>query len=85
MTVVAKTNHENASHWYKLESVGVPMWRSVFMLQLSAFLNSFFFRGFFFSFLLVSAFGGKMIIMIGKDVLKIFFNLVASKEYYKIK
>lgn len=46
----------------------------------------FFFRGFFFfSFLLVSAFGGKMIIMIGKDVLKMFFNLVASKEYYKIK
>ncbi|KAF4789289.1 putative tRNA (uracil-O(2)-)-methyltransferase [Turdus rufiventris] len=31
------------------------------------------------------AFGGKMIIMIGKDVLKVFFNLVASKEYYKIK
>lgn len=45
----------------------------------------FFFPCFFFSFLLVSAFGGKMIIMIGKDVLKIFFNLVASKEYYKIK
>lgn len=72
MTVVAKTNHQNALHWYKLVSMGVPMWRSGFMVQLSAFVSSFFF----FSFLAVPAFGGKIVIMIRKGVLKMFLNLV---------
>lgn len=71
MTVVAKANHQNALHWHKLVSMGVPIWRSGFMGQLCAFVSSFFF-----SFLAVPAFGGKIVIMIGKGVLKMFLNLV---------
>lgn len=79
MTVVAKTNHENASHWYKLERVGIPMWRSVFMVQLSAFVNSLFFF-FPFPFFDMSAFGVKIIIIIGKRCFKDIFGTLCHQK-----